>query len=93
MVSTDEKKLENLMQRGTVDIIVKKDFEDIFKGFSKREREIIELRFGLNGSGTHTLKELGDKYNLSRERIRQIQKKALGKLRSSEIIQSYRNEL
>jgi RNA polymerase primary sigma factor len=47
----------------------------------KRERDILELRFGLKDEETHTLEEIGRMYHLSRERIRQIEHKALRQLR------------
>jgi RNA polymerase primary sigma factor len=48
-----------------------------------RERRIIALRFGLGGEGEHTLEEIGKQFDLSRERIRQIEQAAMGKLRGS----------
>ncbi|HEU4536097.1 MAG TPA: sigma factor-like helix-turn-helix DNA-binding protein, partial [Polyangiaceae bacterium] len=45
------------------------------------ESRIIRWRFGLDDEDELTLKEIGDKYNLSRERIRQLQEQALGKMR------------
>ena len=45
------------------------------------ESRIIQWRFGLNNEDELTLKEIGDKYNLSRERIRQLQEQAIGKIR------------
>jgi RNA polymerase primary sigma factor len=48
-----------------------------------RERRIIMLRFGLGGEGEHTLEEIGKKFELSRERIRQIEHVAMEKLRAS----------
>ena len=51
---------------------------DILDG---REREIIRLYFGLDGASGMTLKEIGVRFGLSRERIRQIKKKALDRLR------------
>ena len=50
----------------------------------QREKEIIEMRFGFNGSNTYTLDEIGNKYNLTRERIRQIEKNALKKIQRIE---------
>lgn len=48
-----------------------------------REREILRLRFGIGGEGEHTLEELASRYAISRERVRQIEASALGKLRVS----------
>jgi RNA polymerase primary sigma factor len=48
-----------------------------------RERRIITLRFGLGGEGEHTLEEIGKQFDLSRERIRQIEQAAMEKLRGS----------
>jgi RNA polymerase primary sigma factor len=48
-----------------------------------REHRIIMLRFGLAGEGEHTLEEIGKKFDLSRERIRQIEQVAMEKLRAS----------
>ena len=50
---------------------------------NQREEEIIRLRFGIGRQSTYTLDEIGKKFNLTRERIRQIEKAALGKLASS----------
>lgn len=46
----------------------------------KREREVITLRYGLEGGSPHTLQEIGDMMGVTRERIRQIEKKAMAKL-------------
>jgi RNA polymerase primary sigma factor len=48
---------------------------------SEREREVLELRFGLTDGKEHTLEEVGQYFNVTRERIRQIEAKALRKLR------------
>jgi len=56
---------------------------------SKRERDVIKLRFGIGESHNHSLQEIGKKFNLSRERIRQILEAALRKLKNSKS----RNEL
>ena len=50
-----------------------------------REEEILRLRFGIDQNSTYTLDEIGKRFNLTRERIRQIEKAALGKLANSEI--------
>ncbi len=52
---------------------------------SPREEEILRLRFGIDQQSTYTLDEIGKRFNLTRERIRQIEKAALGKLANSEI--------
>ena len=46
-----------------------------------REREILTLRFGLDGGEPRTLEEVGQHFNLTRERIRQLQARAMSKLR------------
>ena len=47
-----------------------------------REREVLQLRYGLTGEDDHTLEQIGRSFSLSRERIRQIESKALEKLRT-----------
>src|SRR5207253_11376939 len=48
----------------------------------ERERRVLELRFGLNGESPRTLDEVGRAFNVTRERIRQIENQSLKKLRS-----------
>jgi RNA polymerase sigma factor (sigma-70 family) len=48
---------------------------------TEREREVVKLRFGLNDGRVRTLEEIGHEFGLSRERIRQIEKSSLTKLR------------
>lgn len=55
----------------------------LMKGLSLREREVLQLRYGFGDSGELTLEEVGRRFMLTRERIRQIEKEALGKLRTS----------
>jgi RNA polymerase primary sigma factor len=53
----------------------------ILATLTPREQEILRLRFGLGGESEHTLEEIGKRFKVSRERIRQIEKRALQKLR------------
>ncbi len=65
------------------DLSTHSDLESIercLQGISARDAEILRMRYGLGGAGPMTLKEIGDKVNLSRERIRQIENEALRKL-------------
>jgi RNA polymerase primary sigma factor len=54
---------------------------DLFKYLTPREREVISMRYGLDSGEEATLKEIGYEIGVTRERIRQIQMKALGKMR------------
>jgi RNA polymerase primary sigma factor len=61
--------------------LLKEKLDQVLKLLSQRERKILELRFGLVDGCAHTLEEIGNLYNVTRERIRQIEAKALRKLR------------
>ncbi len=54
---------------------------EALEALDERERRILEMRFGLNDEDEHTLEQVGQVFNLSRERVRQIEKKALQRLR------------
>ncbi|MDE2026625.1 MAG: RNA polymerase sigma factor RpoD [Patescibacteria group bacterium] len=54
---------------------------DVMKGLTQREREVLDLRFGLSDGKSKTLEEVGREFKVTRERIRQIEVKALRKLR------------
>ncbi|MCX7616254.1 MAG: sigma-70 family RNA polymerase sigma factor [Patescibacteria group bacterium] len=57
---------------------------EIMKDLTPREREIISMRFGLEDGVNHTLEEVGKKFGVTRERIRQIEAKALERMREHE---------
>jgi len=61
--------------------ILKEEIRDVLKTLQKREQEVLELRFGLIDGTSYTLEEVGKRFNVTRERIRQIEAKALRKLR------------
>lgn len=60
---------------------LKEKLRDVLDSLSDREREVIEQRFGLRDRTARTLEEVGHQFNVTRERIRQIEAKALRKLR------------
>ncbi|MCD8554684.1 RNA polymerase sigma factor RpoD [Seleniivibrio sp.] len=60
---------------------LKEHTQQILETLSHRESEVLKLRFGINCDSDHTLEEVGKKFNVTRERIRQIEAKALRKLR------------
>jgi RNA polymerase sigma factor (sigma-70 family) len=56
----------------------------LLKGLSPRDESILRMRFGVGGEAEHTLEEIGEKFNLSRERIRQIETNALRRIRMAD---------
>ncbi|MBQ6825261.1 MAG: RNA polymerase sigma factor RpoD [Clostridia bacterium] len=61
--------------------ITNEDIDGVLKTLTPREEAVIRLRFGLKDGRCHTLEEVGSEFNVTRERIRQIEAKALRKLR------------
>ena len=61
--------------------LLKEQVESVLEGLTQRERRVLQLRFGLEDGRTRTLEEVGREFNVTRERIRQIEAKALRKLR------------
>ncbi len=61
--------------------ILKEQLAEIISTLSEREQKIIKMRFGIGGDRSHTLEEVGAEFSVTRERIRQIEAKALSKLR------------
>ena len=66
-----------------MDSALKDDLDKVLDGLGKRAAEVIRCRFGLGNTCPMTLKEIGNRYKLSRERVRQIEKRALIQLQSS----------
>jgi RNA polymerase primary sigma factor len=61
--------------------LLKEQVKDLLGSLSEREQKIIRLRFGLEDGKNHTLEEVGQEFSVTRERIRQIEAKALAKLK------------
>lgn len=61
--------------------LLKEQVKDLLGGLTEREQKILKLRFGLEDGKSHTLEEVGQEFSVTRERIRQIEAKALAKLR------------
>ncbi|MFC2092099.1 RNA polymerase sigma factor RpoD/SigA [Elusimicrobiota bacterium] len=66
-------------------IAVHQQIEELLYSITDREKEIIMLRFGIGTTHPHTLHDVGEKLKISRERVRQIQDKALNKLRKAAV--------
>ncbi|MET0619772.1 MAG: sigma-70 family RNA polymerase sigma factor, partial [Thermoanaerobaculia bacterium] len=78
--------LEDKRTPSPVDSLLSDDLtsqvERALSGLSEKEAQILRLRFGIGEEGEHTLEEVGQRFDVTRERIRQIEAKALRKLRS-----------
>ncbi len=79
-------------EASVVEKSLREDINAILSTLSDKEAEIVQYRFGLNGRSPLSLKEIGDKYNLTKERIRQIEKKAIKRLqhpKRSQYLEAY----
>ena len=61
--------------------LLKEQLEEVLGTLTEREQKVLTLRFGLEDGRARTLEEVGKEFNVTRERIRQIEAKALRKLR------------
>ena len=62
-------------------VLLKEQLVEVLKTLTPREEKVLKLRFGLDDGRQRTLEEVGKEFNVTRERIRQIEAKALRKLR------------
>ena len=76
----EDKSAENPWETTSAHLL-KEKLTDVLATLTERERHIVEMRFGLADGNEHTLEEIGQQYKVTRERIRQIEAKALRKLR------------
>jgi RNA polymerase primary sigma factor len=82
-VSSEYPSPEELFENSSIHDLIEEILDKIL---NEKEAEIIRCRFGFNDGRAETLQEIGQKYNLTRERIRQIESTALRKLRRSTIV-------
>ena len=71
---------------------LRKEIDRAISTLTPREADVVRLYFGLNGSHPMTLEEIGEKFDLTRERVRQIKEKAIRRLKHtsrSKILKSY----
>ncbi|PIY93388.1 MAG: RNA polymerase sigma factor RpoD [Candidatus Magasanikbacteria bacterium CG_4_10_14_0_8_um_filter_32_14] len=71
--------------------LLKDYIKEAIKDLSPREKKILEMRFGLDDGVTHTLEEVGKEFGVTRERIRQIESKALDKIKDFDVIKKLRD--
>ena len=71
--------------------LLKEQVKDLLSSLSDREQKIIRLRFGLEDGKSHTLEEVGQEFGVTRERIRQIEAKAMEKIRDHKTIKKLRD--
>jgi RNA polymerase primary sigma factor len=67
--------------------LLKDHIREVIHYLTPREQKILEMRFGLVDGVGHTLEEVGQEFGVTRERIRQIEAKALEKIRAHELVQ------
>ena len=73
--------------------MLQETIEEVLSELTPRQSHILRLRFGLGGGEPHTLEEIANKFGLSRERIRQLEKEALRRLRHPRLAHNLRDYL
>ena len=88
--------IEDVRERGPMEVtdqrLLREEIRKVLGQLTLRERQVIELRFGLVDDHDHTLEEVGKKLKVTRERVRQIEERAIRKLRhpqASRILREY----
>jgi RNA polymerase primary sigma factor len=71
--------------------LLKNHVEEVLEELTPREQKILKIRFGLEDGVTHTLEEVGQEFGVTRERIRQIEAKALDKIRDHKAIRKLKD--
>ena len=71
--------------------MLKEHVNEILRDLTPREQKILKIRFGLEDGVTHTLEEVGQEFGVTRERIRQIEAKALEKIRDHKTAKKLRD--
>jgi RNA polymerase primary sigma factor len=72
--------------------ILQDQISNVLSGLSERDRTVIKMRFGLNGEHPHTLEEVGKKLGITREGVRQIETKALSRLRKRKVVKTLKSD-
>ena len=78
-----EDKTEATPEEAMNALVQKEEVSELLESLSERERQVIRLRYGLEDGKTHTLEEIGSILNVTRERVRQIEARAMEKLRTN----------
>ena len=78
-------------QQGASRTLLTEHIAEVLDDLSPREQKILKIRFGLEDGVTHTLEEVGQEFGVTRERIRQIEAKALEKIRDNESVGKLRD--
>lgn len=78
------------VEKEVTQIRLREQVQEAVDKLPERDQKVLRLRFGLDDGRTRTLEEVGDEFHLTRERIRQIEAKALRKLRTNRIVKEMR---